>query len=84
MSFPEYLLKVNLAILICLALYRLAFRKFTFFQWNRFYLLGSVVLSLLLPLISLPRGGQLVAAAELNGINWDYVDHLVQKYLVNL
>ncbi len=77
MSLPEYMLKVNLAILICWALYRIAFRKFTFFQWNRFYLLASVVLSFILPLLRFPPGSQLVAAAELNGIDWEYVDYLV-------
>lgn len=81
MDFPEYILKVNLVIVVAWLLYRFAFRRFTFFQWNRFYLLGSVVLSFILPLLRLPRGSQLAAAIELSGINWEYVDHLVQDPL---
>ena len=40
MSLLEYLIKVNLALLFFLALYWLAFRKLTFFQWNRFLFTG--------------------------------------------
>lgn len=76
MSFLVYLIKVNLALVLCWALYRVAFRKLTFFQWNRFYLLGSVVLSLILPLLRLQLKPTLVAAADIGGIDWTYVDHL--------
>jgi hypothetical protein len=50
------MLKVNLAIIVVWVLYRIAFRQLSFFRWKRFYLLGSVVLSFILPLIRLPRG----------------------------
>jgi biotin carboxyl carrier protein len=78
MGISEYILKVNLAIFAGWLLYRLYFRRLTFFQWNRFYLLGSVVLSFILPLFWLPRGSRLAAAVDLSGIEWEYVDHLVQ------
>jgi hypothetical protein len=45
-----YLIIANMALLISFALYQLFFRKFTFFQWNRFYLLGAVVISFLIPI----------------------------------
>ncbi|MFD1768462.1 TonB family protein [Sphingobacterium suaedae] len=45
-----YILLVNSTIWICYGLYRILFRKLTFFQWNRFYLLGSAVLALLVPI----------------------------------
>jgi len=77
MSLLEYLIKLNLGLLLCLALYWLAFRRLTFFQWNRFYLLGSLVLSLTLPLLNMPVKAFLPAVAEMGGINWTYVDHLV-------
>ena len=77
MSLLEYLIKANLALVLCLALYWVAFRKLTFFQWNRFYLLGSVVLSLILPLLKLPFETQLLAAADIGGIDWAYLDHMV-------
>lgn len=77
MGFSEYMLKVNLAIFVAWLLYRIAFRQLTFFRWNRFYLVGSVVLSFILPLLKLPRGSVL-AVTELSGFDWEYVDHLVQ------
>ncbi len=45
-----YLVIVNVAIALSFSLYHLFFRKLTFFQWNRFYLLGTVVVSLLIPI----------------------------------
>ena len=77
MSFLEYLIKVNLALMISWALYRVAFKNLTFFQWNRFYLLGSVVLSLILPLLRLQLNGTMVAVVDVGGIDWTYMDHLV-------
>lgn len=82
MDWMQYLLKVNITVMVCWALYRIAFVRFTFFQWNRYYLTGSVLLSFILPLSRLPQGSRLAAAADLNGISWDYVDHLVMKPLV--
>jgi len=79
MSMLVYLIKVNLALVLCWALYRVAFRKLTFFQWNRFYLMGSVVLSLILPLLRLQLKTTLVAAADIGGIDWTYVDHLASN-----
>lgn len=78
MAYSEYILKVNLVIMAGWLLYRLAFRRLTFFQWNRFYLLGSVVLSFILPLLRLPRGS-LMAAVDLGGFEWEYVDQLIQS-----
>ena len=79
MSLLVYLIKVNLALVLCLALYWVAFRKLTFFQWNRIYLLASVVLSLILPLLRLQLKTTLVAAADIGGIDWTYVDHLASS-----
>lgn len=45
-----YLLIVNIAMAIGFGLYQLFFRKLTFFQWNRYYLLGMVLVSLLIPI----------------------------------
>lgn len=44
-----YLLLVNITMGIGFGLYHLCFRKLTFFQWNRVYLLGIVMVSLLIP-----------------------------------
>ena len=79
MSLLVYLLKVSLALSMCWLLYRTAFRRLSFFQWNRFYLLASVVLSFILPLLRLQWGNAMVAVAEIGGIDWTYVDHLVKQ-----
>jgi hypothetical protein len=76
MSFAVYLIKVNLALLLFWALYRGVLKSLTFFQWNRFYLMGSIFLSLLMPLVRVKWGVSLMAAAAPGGIDWAYVDHL--------
>ncbi|MFU1858810.1 energy transducer TonB [Sphingobacterium sp. NGMCC 1.201703] len=53
-----YLMIVNVSLIISFALYRLIFRKLTFFQWNRIYLIGMIIFSLLAPIgifIELPK-----------------------------
>lgn len=45
-----YLLIVTIALAIGFALYQLSLRNLTFFQWNRFYLVGMVLISLLIPI----------------------------------
>ncbi len=52
---PEilYLLKVNVAIALFYAFYRLLFHKDTFFQWRRIALLSFLALSLVYPLMNI-------------------------------
>lgn len=45
-----YLFLSNITLLLCYALYSIFFKRLTFFQWNRIYLLGSVMLSLIIPI----------------------------------
>ena len=54
MNALDYLLKANLYGLLFVACYWLLLRRHTFFGLNRAYLLASAVLSLTLPLASLP------------------------------
>ena len=54
MNTLDYLLKANLYGLLFVRCYWLLLRRHTFFSLNRAYLLVSVVLSLSLPLVSLP------------------------------
>lgn len=79
MSIVVYLLKASLALLLCWALYWTVFRKLTFFQWNRFYLLASVALSLSLPLLKLQWNTTMVAGADIGGIDWTYMGHLATQ-----
>ncbi|WP_051664057.1 M56 family metallopeptidase [Dyadobacter crusticola] len=46
-----YLAKTNLYLVLFYCCYWLFFRRHTFFQWNRVYLLSSIAASFLLPLI---------------------------------
>ncbi|MBX9783751.1 MAG: N-acetylmuramoyl-L-alanine amidase [Chitinophagaceae bacterium] len=48
----EYLLKVMLCSAVFTGYYWLALRNKIFHQWNRFYLLGAVFLSLLIPVLN--------------------------------
>lgn len=48
-----YLMLVNTFLVISYGFYYFFLRKETFFQWNRLYLLGGIVLSFLLPLLGL-------------------------------
>lgn len=54
----QYLLNVSFSILPFYLLYLLCFRRLTFFTWNRWYILGSLVISALVPLISFQSGTQ--------------------------
>ena len=55
MEFFIYLLKANIAILLFYSLYRLFYRKDTFFQWKRIFLLGMIFTSLTYPLVQMPE-----------------------------
>lgn len=46
-----YLAKTNLYLILFYCNYRLFLSRHTFFQWNRFYLLGAIAASFLLPAI---------------------------------
>ncbi|MVM40634.1 TonB family protein [Spirosoma sp. HMF3257] len=54
MNALDYLLKANLYGLLFASCYWLLLRRHTFFTLNRAYLLASVILSLILPLVILP------------------------------
>lgn len=54
MNALDYILKANLYGLLFVSCYWLLLRRHTFFTLNRAYLLASVILSLILPLTSLP------------------------------
>ncbi len=45
-----YLLLVNVAVSLGYMIYYFTLRKLTFFQWNRLYLLGTVIFALLIPI----------------------------------
>ena len=49
----NYILQVVLFQALFLAVYDFFFQKETFFKWNRFYLLGTPLLSFIIPLLKL-------------------------------
>ena len=53
-TFLPYLLQASGCLAVLYLLYRLLLHRETFFAFNRWYLLGSVVLAALLPLVELP------------------------------
>jgi len=50
-----YIGKVNLYWILLIACYQLMLRNHTFFKWNRYYLLGSLFVAFLLPLLIYPE-----------------------------
>lgn len=53
-SFIYYVLESSICLLLFLMVYRLLIANLTHFSWMRIYLLSSVILSLILPLLILP------------------------------
>ena len=58
----NYLLEGSIILLLLYAFYIAVLSRLTFFGWNRIYLLGSLVLALVLPLISFEMTSASVAA----------------------
>jgi hypothetical protein len=52
-DFAVYLLKVHIALVVFYSLYFLFLRKLTFYNLNRYYLLGTMVFAVIYPLIDL-------------------------------
>ncbi|WP_224995283.1 M56 family metallopeptidase [Cesiribacter sp. SM1] len=54
-SFAVYLAEASVALAAFALAYQLFFRKLTHFQWNRWYLVGSLLISTIIPLLPLPQ-----------------------------
>jgi murein DD-endopeptidase MepM/ murein hydrolase activator NlpD len=79
MSLIVYFLKVSVALVLFWLMYRLVFKKLTFFAFNRFFLIGSVVLSFTLPLIRLmDRPLNLPIVDYSFGIDWEQIAFVPQ------
>ncbi|QRR01291.1 M56 family metallopeptidase [Dyadobacter sandarakinus] len=57
-----YLAKVNLYWVLLYACYQVMLRHHTFFKWNRFYLLGSLLAAFVLPLMIYPAAAPVIPA----------------------
>lgn len=49
----DYILKLNICLGVVYLFYQLFLRKLTFYNWNRWYLLGYTALSFIIPLIDI-------------------------------
>ncbi len=49
----DYILKLNICLAVVYLFYQLFLRKLTFYNWNRWYLLGYTALSFIIPLIDI-------------------------------
>lgn len=70
-DFVIYMLKSALVLGIFYLLYFLVFRKETFYHFNRMYILGSLVISLIIPALHLSWSPP---ASQIHN-NFDYVNH---------
>ena len=68
-SFVVYILEWALCLSAFLLLYKMCFSDSTFHRFNRFFLLGSVVVSALLPLIHVTANEQMEPIAEVCRLN---------------
>ena len=48
----EYLIKLNICLAVVYLFYQVLLRRLTFYNWNRWYLLGYTALSFVIPLIN--------------------------------
>jgi len=72
MSIIVYFLKVSVSLMLFWLMYRLVFKKLTFFAFNRFFLLGSVLLSFTIPLIKFNSSSLNMSIADYTlGIDWE-------------
>jgi len=49
----EYLLKVSIALALVYIFYQLVLRRLTFYNWNRWYLIGYALLSFVIPFMNI-------------------------------
>src|SRR3954462_3556148 len=64
--FLFYLLKVSVCIAGFYMIYTVAVAKTTFFNFNRGYLMGTLLLSFVIPIIQLPIGADIVFVGNLS------------------
>ena len=75
--FVIYVIEWSLCLSAFLLLYKMCFSGCTFHRFNRFFLLGSVVVSAFLPLIHINMGEQMEPVAEVCRLNIDQLESQV-------
>ncbi|TDB63497.1 M56 family metallopeptidase [Arundinibacter roseus] len=70
MDFLLFIGKVSLYQLLLFGCYWLLLRRHTFFRWNRAYLLGSLLLSFVLPLVQYPEAAPELPVYEVTAVQY--------------
>jgi murein DD-endopeptidase MepM/ murein hydrolase activator NlpD len=66
------MMKVSLSVMVLYMLYRVVFSRYTFFVFNRIYLLLAPLISFMIPLVSIPVSGELTGKQAYSlGIDWE-------------
>jgi beta-lactamase regulating signal transducer with metallopeptidase domain len=65
-----YLLKLSVSLAVVFIFYHLVLRKLTFYNWNRWYLLGHTLLCFFIPFINISSVLQKQSWAEKSLIRW--------------
>jgi TonB family protein len=65
-----YIAKVSAFWIALYACYWLLLRQHTFFRWNRFFLLGSLLLSFVLPLVTYPEAAPELPVYEVTAVSY--------------
>ena len=69
-AFIEYLIKLSICLAVVYIFYQLFLRRLTFYNWNRWYLLGYAALAFIIPLIDIMPQLQKREIAEATIITW--------------
>ncbi len=75
-NFVVYILEWTLCLSAFLLLYKMCFSGSTFHRFNRLFLLGSVVVSALLPLIHITTSEEMEPIAEVCRLNTEELEHI--------
>ncbi len=66
----EYIIKLNICLAVVYLFYHFLLRRLTFYNWNRWYLLGYTVLSFIIPLVNVMPSLQRQNLHETAVIQW--------------
>lgn len=66
----DYILKLNICFAVVYLFYQLFLRKLTFYNWNRWYLLGYTALSFIIPLVDIMPSLQKRAPETVSVVQW--------------
>ena len=75
-NFVVYILEWTLCLSAFLLLYKMCFSGSTFHRFNRLFLLGSVVVSALLPLIHITTSEEMEPIAEVCRLNTEELEQI--------